>query len=670
MRRVRPLLFVLPYLICAAGELFSQTQPWAGILDPTRAVNWSNAGSAHINDTRTQCTTSACASVSGGSVSSSSINAALASAPDNSYVQIPSGTFSMGAGINFANRSNVTLRGSGSNSTFLVWTSSAGGSGNCGGHDVCASSSDTNYAGGPSNSANWTGTGGSAGVYTRGATSIQLSSTNGLSVGDPLILDQLDDQGTDNGKFWIGCEYPGASTCSYSGTWPSGYQRGGGSASTIRGQQQIVTVTSISGSAVGIKPGIYGSNWRSSQAPGAWWASNPVQNDAVENMSLDHTNGGDGITFFNCQGCWVKGVRSIRQSSTGTGWGHVYFSICNHCTVRDSYFYGYEGDTYGISVEISSDSLVENNIFQYPSAYQFYNSDCEGCVAAYNYSAATLFGASLNWLGQPSDFHSIDLFSLSEGNIGAGHYGDSFHGTHALNTFFRNRMDGREENAGSATTSSTVAVRLNPGARYYNIIGNVLGTPGYHSVYKAAYNASNVSNAVIDCGSYPEAGSADPNSCPTSMFWGNWDSVNNGVRWNSSEVPSGIESYANPVPSSNTLPASFYLSSRPSWWPSNKAWPAIGPGVSGGNVGQCNGGTYDSNEATSSTQCGGGSLTAVAGGMVNSIPAMDCYLNTMGGNSAGTSGPLRFDAGKCYSSSGTTTQPPPPPPTNLTGNVQ
>jgi hypothetical protein len=605
------------------------------------------------------------------------VNAALASAPANSYVLIPAGTYTMASGIycqigyNNCNN-NITLRGAGSNSTFLVWSGSAGGAEYCGGNDICFSGSDGNYAGGPTNTAAWSGAGTTStvtsGTYTQGGSYISLSSVTNLTVGNPIILDQIDTQ-SDNGALYVGCElYDGSATC-YSGAGPNSFERGEGALSAIRGQQQIVNVTSISGTGpytVGISPGLYASNWASGNSPGAWWASNPVQGDAVENISLDHTNGGDGINFFNCQGCWVKGVRSVRNSTTGTGWGHVYFSICNKCTVRDSYLYGYTGDAYGISIEIASDALEENNISQFPSAIQLYNSDCEGCVADYNFSASTLFGTGSNWLGQPSDYHGVVLFSLQEGNIGAGLYADSFHGTHDLNTSFRNRWDGREQNNGTATSSSTVALRLNPGTRYHNAIGNVLGTPGYHVNYMSTpASVGNFYKSVVGAGVYAEIPMYDSLTAPTSMFWGNWDNVTNAVRWcgnssdpgwsttcsSTSEVPTGLSSYANTVPSSTTLPASFVYSSKPSWWPSGKAWPNIGPDVTGGNVGQCNGGTNDSNEVTSSqsSQCTGGSFTALP--TVVSNPAMDCYFNIMGGVANGTGSALTFDPSTCYSGS-------------------
>ena len=667
--------------VCLGSSAYCQTPPWNGVLDPSRAVDWSHAG-ASIATTRTQCATSACSAVSSGtSVTAASINAALASASQNSYVLIPAGTFTMSTGLTFNGRSNVTLRGSGSNSTFLVWSSASGGSGSCGGHDICAGSSDVNYAGGPSNAANWTGTNDTSGTYTKGATSIFLDSKSNLTVGSQLILDQVDTQ-KDNGGLYVGCEIADGSTACYSGTGPNGFERGSGALNTIRGQQQIVNVTSISGTGpytIGITPGIYASNWATANSPGAWWATNPLAGDAVENISLDHTNGGDGITFFNCTGCWVKGIRSVRNSVTGTAWGHVNLSICNHCTVRDSYFYGYSGDSYGISVEIASDALVENNIFHYFISSQFYNSDCEGCVADYNFVAGANFGSSgSSWMGNSAEFHGTVLYALSEGNIGTGLYGDSFHGTQDLDTAFRNRWDGREQNQGTPASSNTVPLRLNSGVRYYNAIGNVLGTPGYHTSYKSLPPGNGLYTSILGLGAYPEANTNDPLTAPTSMFWGNWDSVTKAVRWcgnssnpgwsttcgSASEVPANLSSYSNPIPSNTNLPASFIYSARPSWWPSGKAWPAIGPDVASGNVGQCSGGVFDTSEAISSGQCSGGKLTPNS--MVTSIPAMDCYFNAMHGVANGSGSALSFDANVCYQ---TGTSVAPGTPQSLSGTV-
>jgi hypothetical protein len=160
------IVFVI--LLCLCGSSQGQAA-WSGIIDPSRAIDWSQAG-ATISTSRTQCVTSACTTVSNGTtVTAASINAALASAPANTFVLIPAGTYSMSTGIMFpmggnmssncsSNCSNITLRGSGSNSTFLTFASSAGGSGNCGGDDICAAPTDINYSGGPSNTASWSGT--------------------------------------------------------------------------------------------------------------------------------------------------------------------------------------------------------------------------------------------------------------------------------------------------------------------------------------------------------------------------------------------------------------------------------------------------------------------------------------------------------------------------------
>src|SRR6266571_2475923 len=68
---------------------------------------------------------------------------------------------------------------------------------------------------------------------------------------------------------------------------------------------------------------------------------------------------------------------------------------------------------------------------------------------------------------------------------------------------------------------------------------------------------------------------------------------------------SGISPYGNSVPANQTLPASFYLSAKPSWW-GTMPWPAIGPDVTGGNI-------------------------ANVGGHAYKNPAQVCYESVMGG---------------------------------------
>jgi hypothetical protein len=672
---MKRLIFIA--ILCLSELAFGQS--WSGILDPSRAIDWSNAGAPHINDVRTQCVTTACNTVSGGTVTSATVDAAIASAPANTYVLLPAGTFTMSNGVAFCSafsgttctsltKSNVTIRGAGANSTFLVF-SGHNTAGNCGGgaYDICSTSSDLNYWGGPTNTANFTGTNGVGGTYTKGATSITLSSTTNLTIGNPIILDQIDNQ-TDPGagSLYVGCEQSDGSAACVTIDGPSGFQRGAGALATIRGQQQMVTVTNIVGSIVTISPGIYADNWATAKSPGAWWATSPSLNNAVENLSISDAGSPDGmILWFNCDGCWVKGVRSVATATTGTAFGHVINQICNRCTVRDSYFYGFSGDSYVIPAKIASDILIENNILQQPGGVVF-NSDCEGCVSAYNFSVNPVAGA--NFFSQSQYYHSVQLFALQEGNIGGGLYCDNFHGSHVLDTQFRNRWDGNERNNGALNSSGTIAVRLGPACRYQNSIGNVLGTVGYHTVYRnTSPTGVNDYTSVFLVGVYPESGTvSDSLVGTTGMWWGNWDNVSNAVRWcgnssntgwsttcsSTSEVPTGIGGYANAVPASQTLPSSFYLSSKPSWWPGGKAWPSIGPDVTGGTVGQCVGGTSSTSQATNVSQCiGGGTLAATGGGLVVSNPAMDCYFNTMSGNANGTGSALAFDANTCYAAS-------------------
>jgi len=602
----------LPFvLILLSVSSFAQAQQT--VVGSSRSIDWRNVGIPGGIPNRT----TACATLNPGA-SAAQISSALSSCPSGQVVQLNAGTYNI-SGIDFgAGKSNVTLRGAGADRTLLVFTS--GASTSCNGlfADVCMHSSDTNWRGGPSNTANWT-----AG-YAKGTTVITLSSTAGLSVGKTIILDQLNDS-SDGGGIYVCETVSGACNDDGPNGGPSGGQRSG------RAQQQLVAVTAIAGNLVTISPGLYMPNWRSSQSPGAWWATNAATADGIEELSLDHTASDDtyGIGLFNCNGCWVKGVRSINSNR-----GHVHAEDSARMVVRDSYFFGTQ--SYGVEVFPSADALIENNIFQHVTAPQMINASCSGCVVAYNFSINDYY-VPTNFLSHSVFLHAGGIDNvLIEGNIGAGMYSDLFHGTHHFVTVFRNRYNGWEV----GRTSNLQPQNLWPFSRFYNVVGNVLGQSGVSNNYQETPSAGNGNSIyVLGTGTVNCCASGDPNVATTVMRWGNYDTVNGGNRFVAAEVPSALAgaqaAYSNVVPATQTLPASFYLSARPGWWPASKPWPAIGPDVTGGNL-------------------------ANVGGRAYSIPALDCYTR-MGGPADGSGNPLTFSATTCYGTAGA----PPSAPTNL-----
>ena len=541
---------------------------------------------------------------------------------------------------------NVTLRGAGADQTLIVVTGGAG-VGLCGTVSVCMSTTDNNAKGSPANLANWT-----AG-YTKGTTTITLSSVPNLKVGSLVILDQLNST-QDDGSILVT-----DSTTQFPFTAPgiagpySFQGNSGGAQRTGRQQQQFVTVTAISGNQVTISPGLYMPNWSAASTPQAWWPTNPALGQGLENLTVDSTGNSQavGIQIRDCLNCYVKGVRGIDSARSQV---QVYNSA--HSTVRDSYFFLTQNQataSYGWECYSASDNLAENNIFQAVVSPEMFNSACSGSVVGYNFSINNYYPASPGYNANAHGDHTSGVDDdLYEGNVGNIVNADVVHGTHNLMTYYRNRLSGQQPGgcyaSGSSYATAVYApcsnnvepIALQSFSRFYNVIGNVLGTSGTNTTY---INGANVNlNGIYALGGGNAQATPvipdDPNVQPTTMLWGNYDTANAAVRFVASEVPSALTGtqapFANPVPASQTLPASFYYSGTPAWWPAGKPWPPIGPDVTGGNI------------------------SGVAG-HANTIPAQDCYTK-IGGNAGGTSGVLTFNAALCY---GTNTTPPPPPPT-------
>jgi len=631
------------FLVLFGFSVFSYAQPWSAIIDPTRATDWTSAGvvGGIPSAIWSNCTTSACNTLFGGTVTATSINNAITSAPANSVVRIPAGTFSVGA-LNIT-KSNVALRGAGANQTKINATSCQSGGGlggsNCPWLHVMSGATGVGVFGGVT-SANWT-----AG-YAQGTTIITLSSTAGLvagpvGTGSLIMLDQLDD--ASDGWPATGDIYSCASTsnnCSNQGG--NNYGRSG------RAQIQVVTVTAINGNQVTITPGLAYPNWRGGQSPGAYWnTGSPISNSGVEDMTIDFSgDSGQGIYIINAANVWVRGVR-ILSTNTGTAETYHIFALQSaHLTVQSNYIYGrpttcspFPLANYPYSDQETSDVVVENNIFDTVTEAMVPNDPAGRNVFAYN----VVVNANVGVAG--SQMHSGNIMmDLFEGNNMDSFMGDVTHGSHHFGTLFRNHFDGTTRN-NSCTTGFAVGLLTNN--RFFNVIGNVAGASSYTDGYEATLSNNNA-NAIFNIGwngnNSGSPVSTDPNVKRTLMRWGNWDSVNNAVRFVNAEVPSGIANFSNAVPASQTLPASLYLPSRPSWWTTSwgtPKWPPIGPDVSGGNV---------SNSPT--------------GGHADKIPARLCYENSAVDSAySGTNPQVKtFNAATCYTA---TSGSPPAPPTGL-----
>jgi len=341
--------------------------------------------------------------------------------------------------------------------------------------------------------------------------------------------------------------------------------------------------------------------------------------------------------YLNGYANWIRNIRGFGPQSVTCSNGEcpgtyqIWAYQTKNITLRDSFFYG-SADTsnnYVLSNFGSADNRFENNIVIH-AAFGNIQEGCIGCVDSYNfhvdqYYTGTPAGSATAWQQGSSYHHAVgDAYVLVEGNDQIMLEGDDVHGTSNLFTAFRNYLSGLDPAGGSAFGTSgkqqqTNAVQLASFNRYWNLIGNVVGTPSYHTSAGSNTNGyfcrsdngacvdqmnNNHGNNQVYCFGYASsqcisagAACALPQLCDDAltgksvMLWGNCDTVNNACRFQNSEVPSSLTKYSNQPPASNTLPNSMYLCTdacttagegKPPFWSTpwgQPQWPAIGPDV-------------------------------------------------------------------------------------------
>ena len=584
MRRDRSHLFPLISILLLFST-FSYGQAWSGILEPSRAIDWSHAGlPATLPDGETTPnpwtppTRSACTSAQAGitvpvpsSTSVASLNSAIANCaaanPTGSYLLLGTGSFTINAVIVLYGVNNLTLRGSGPMSTTL----------NIASGDYIAIGK---Y---PAN-----GSGTFQANYSAGTTSVTVGSVTGVSpvIGSVGLVSQCDTGSggqpcsaapSDNGSLFVCGDY---NPC----------QGGSDSTTEYNHQQQAVLITNAVNNGGGawtltISPGLYMPNWTTASGAEITWnaASNQAVGVGIEDLTIYSPSNSQNFLLQaqDTYASWIKGVRIL---GTGSSFplkvtnSKNYLIVNNYCAsavALSSYSACY-------SVDHSADSLTLNNISanSIPTEYDGANT---GIVTAYNFGRDAFTPYAEN--GWSFDHHAFSSFDLYEGNESGTMSEDDIWGTHALNTYFRNYIAGYDALYLGGSINAR-GLNLNNYQRFENAVGNVIG-----SSQITAYQGTGYGTAY-------QITTGDSLVASTLMRWGNVTNItqssdtppNSGVRFVSSEVPSSLASpntaWENPVPSSDNLPCSFFLlgytsttcSAHPSggtglsWWKVCKTW--------------------------------------------------------------------------------------------------
>ena len=214
------------------------------------------------------------------------------------------------------------------------------------------------------------------------------------------------------------------------------------------------------------------------------------------------------------------------------------------------------------------------------------------------------------------------MLNLYEGNIARGFIVDGYFGSGSRGTLLRNFINNNSANLGP------VCVKLDHYAVYYNLVGNVLGSPSAQTsayetkasgpqsvIYRLGYpnmgnfawggatNTEGTANSSyggrntvgptippeyhLSPNNRTNAQALDLNVENTIIRHGNYDyatrtSVNfdhtggnakePGVVWETDDSRGTGVDFAD-----HDIPKSYYLAGKPGWWPAGVPWPPIGP---------------------------------------------------------------------------------------------
>ena len=333
----------------------------------------------------------------------------------------------------------------------------------------------------------------------------------------------------------------------------------------------------------------------------------PMTGIGFEDFTIDLAGGGAyGIQLSQVWGSWIQNVEIKHSSNHILSLYAVLKSEIRHCYFHDTVTSG--PDTEGLDFyRDSAWNLIEDNIVYNAGGIDI--GDWEGGdignVIAYNYAYATAT-PSATVAGYDIDVNhgSNNPFNLLEGNIAGGMISDGYFGSTSYDTLFRNWLTVTHPTA----PNNLAAVKLKHFSTYFNVVGNVLGTPafpttgaidgngfatggffeapqqagyddgwstgvqvmyelGFPNMGNTNYTGTIAASSPIDYSSQAAtlagAQALDLNVAATLLRHGNYDYFHNAVTWD-------------PTIAARALPDSLFRAAKPAYF-GKLVWPPFDP---------------------------------------------------------------------------------------------
>lgn len=553
------------FLICTTG--------FGAILPADRTITWNpgvRGGVPNISTRFCDITalipgTNIVAIGDGVTDNKNAFNAASKLCPTNQYVYIPDGVYISSGTISITNH-GIVFRGQSTNA-IVRFTGPTGGDG--------FSIGSNN---GTTSDVLWTAN------FTKGSSNLTLASISGMAVGQ--IVAVATSNNVPNGALIATWPLFAVANSNNAGSVDTylGYKNGRYSLAHLA----RITAVGVSGALdITVDPALPIDYTNNAGVNNRIFKFNPfTQRVGLESFTIDNSSSvayaGNTVAWYEVNNCWMTNMKTLNAASIHTRWTKALSCSFIGNTVRGAFSYG-PNSGYGLELYLySTANLIENNIFERClNAVQMVASSQN--VISYNFTTNqvgpnTFDRMSFDMAGNHGAHNCMNLF---EGNKGDKFFADAIHGSSSHMVLLRDWFRGWGTNNASGSnvlmTYAACAIELAWGNRFGSIVGCVLGTTNidpaigwrsvdYMQIAPPAY--SDFQNpGIYRMGCFNSASASaigDTNVLFTAIILNNHTTSTNGPYV---IAPAEV--------SAESIPNSYYLSSKPSWFGS-LTWPPIG----------------------------------------------------------------------------------------------